>query len=163
MLMRPPAFGFSWGPCAWIVVAEVFPLGMRAKGVSIGASSNWLNNFAVAISTPDFVAAASYGAYIFLGLMCIIGAAYVYWGVPETAGRSLDEIDELFGDASGRSAREAGMLHQAMADVGLLRFVGDKNTAGSPGGSYDHHTHNAGEKAFAHNNAGEKTQVEHHA
>jgi hypothetical protein len=126
---RATGFGFSWGPCAWILVAEVFPLGLRAKGVSIGASSNWLNNFAVAMSTPDFVAAASYGAYIFLGLMCVIGAAYVFWFVPETSQRSLDEIDELFGDASGRAQREAEMLHQAMSDVGLLAFVGAEKQA----------------------------------
>jgi sugar porter (SP) family MFS transporter len=37
-------FGYSWGPVAWIIISEVFPLGMRAKGVSIGGSSNWLNN-----------------------------------------------------------------------------------------------------------------------
>jgi len=37
-------FGFSWGPVAWIIISEVFPLGMRAKGVSLGGSSNWLNN-----------------------------------------------------------------------------------------------------------------------
>lgn len=37
-------FGFSWGPVSWIMISEVFPLGMRAKGVSIGGSSNWLNN-----------------------------------------------------------------------------------------------------------------------
>ena len=34
-------------PGAWVLVAEVFPLGVRAKGISIGGSSNWLNNFAV--------------------------------------------------------------------------------------------------------------------
>jgi len=33
-----------WGPVAWIIISEVFPLGLRAKGVSIGGSSNWLNN-----------------------------------------------------------------------------------------------------------------------
>lgn len=77
-------FGFSWGPVAWIIVAEVFPLGLRAKGVSLGASSNWLNNFAVAMSTPKFVAAASYGSYIFLGMMCVLGATYVFYLVPET-------------------------------------------------------------------------------
>lgn len=43
-------FGYSWGPCAWVLVAEVFPLGDRARGISIGASSNWANNFAVAMS-----------------------------------------------------------------------------------------------------------------
>jgi MFS family permease len=38
------SFGFSWGPVAWIIISEVFPLGMRAKGVSLGGQSNWLNN-----------------------------------------------------------------------------------------------------------------------
>lgn len=35
---------FRWGPVAWIIISEVFPLGMRAKGVSLGGQSNWLNN-----------------------------------------------------------------------------------------------------------------------
>jgi len=125
-------FGFSWGPCAWVVVAEVFPLGLRAKGVSIGASSNWLNNFAVAISTPDFVAAAPYGAYIFLGLICVIGAIYVHFGIPETKNRTLEEIDEVFGDKSSRSRLEAEMLEQAQRDVGLLALAGiEKSQSGS--------------------------------
>ena len=38
-------FGYSWGPCAWILVAEIWPLSVRGKGVSIAASSNWMNNF----------------------------------------------------------------------------------------------------------------------
>jgi hypothetical protein len=142
-------FGFSWGPVAWITVAEVFPLGLRAKGVSIGASSNWLNNFAVALSTPDFVKKASYGAYIFLGLMCVFGALYVWFGVPETAGRTLDEIDQLFGDTSGRAKLEADIMHGAMRDVGLLSFVGAEKA--SPVSSNERLPPN------------EKAQVEHHA
>jgi hypothetical protein len=126
-------------------VAEVFPLGLRAKGVSIGASSNWLNNFAVALSTPDFVSAASYGAYIFLGLMCVLGALYVYFGVPETAGRTLDEIDQLFGDTSGRSRLEGEIMHGAMRDVGLLSFVGAEKS--SPG---NHDGYPNSEKPQAH-------------
>ena len=122
-------FGFSWGPCAWIVVSEVFPLGLRAKGVSIGASANWLNNFAVGMSTPSFVTAAPYGVYIFLGLMCVLGALYVLFFVPETKGRTLDEMDELFGDKTGRNKADAELLYDCMKEVGLLRAVGiDKNT-----------------------------------
>lgn len=124
----------------------MFPLGLRAKGVSIGyvkdspfvqnvlcqvyfvscdsASSNWLNNFAVAISTPDFVAAAPYGAYIFLGSICVFGAFYVHFGVPETKARTLEEIDEVFGDQSGQSRLEVEMLQQAQRDVGLLALAG---------------------------------------
>lgn len=48
-------FGYSWGPGAWVLVAEVFPLGVRAKGISIGGSSNWLNNFAVSLQVSPFV------------------------------------------------------------------------------------------------------------
>lgn len=36
-------FAYSWGPVAWIVTSEVFPLSMRAKGVSVGGSSNWVS------------------------------------------------------------------------------------------------------------------------
>ena len=39
------AFGYSWGPCGWILAAEIWPLSVRGKGVSIAASSNWMNNF----------------------------------------------------------------------------------------------------------------------
>ncbi|KAG7666150.1 uncharacterized protein J8A68_000308 [[Candida] subhashii] len=120
-------FGYSWGPCAWVIVSEVFSLGMRAKGISIGASANWLNNFAVAMATPDFVARAKYGAYIFLGLMCFFGAAYVYFFCPETKGRTLDEIDELFGDTSGTSKREREIHNRILKDVGLLDLMGIKD------------------------------------
>ena len=75
------------------------------------------------MSTPDFVAVAPYGAYIFLGLMCAIAAVYVYFLVPETKNRTLDELDEIFGDTSGRSTWEAQMMNQAQRDVGLLSLL----------------------------------------
>jgi hypothetical protein len=100
----------------------------------------------VAMSTPDFVKAAPYGAYIFLGLMCVIGAAYVYFFVPETSGRTLDEIDALFGDTSGRSKLEGEIMHGAMSDVGLLNFIGAEK--GSPlNGSQEGHGHAMNEKS----------------
>lgn len=37
-------FGYSWGPCAWIVVAEIWPISQRPYGIALGASSNWMNN-----------------------------------------------------------------------------------------------------------------------
>ena len=48
-------FGWSWGPCAWILVAEVWPLSARPYGIALGASSNWMNNFIVGQVTPDMV------------------------------------------------------------------------------------------------------------
>jgi len=107
------------------------------------ASSNWLNNFAVAISTPDFVAAAPFGAYIFLGLICVLGALYVHFGVPETKTRTLEEIDEVFGDETGRSRLEVEMLEQAQRDVGLLVVAGIEKQPdnGSDSEKPSHHEH----------------------
>ncbi|KAJ5536542.1 hypothetical protein N7513_009728 [Penicillium frequentans] len=117
-------FAYSWGPCAWIVVSEVFPLSMRAKGVSVGGSSNWLNNFAVAISTSKFISKTSYGAFIFFGLVTTIGALYVHFLVPETRGRTLEEMDEVFGATSFAAEDESTRL-RIEQEIGLYALLGE--------------------------------------
>ncbi|KAJ5375943.1 Major facilitator superfamily domain general substrate transporter [Penicillium cosmopolitanum] len=72
-------FAYSWGPVAWIVTSEVFPLSMRAKGVSLGGSSNWLNNFAVATATSPFIKVSTLGTFIFFGCVTTVGVFYVYF------------------------------------------------------------------------------------
>ncbi|KAJ5771761.1 hypothetical protein N7520_002290 [Penicillium odoratum] len=116
-------FAYSWGPVAWIVVSEVFPLSMRAKGVSIGGSSNWLNNFAVATATSPFVKASTLGTFIFFGCVTTVGIFYVIFFVPETRGRTLEEMDELFG-TTGMAAADAERKHRIESEIGLLALVG---------------------------------------
>lgn len=113
-------FGYSWGPGAWVVVAEVFPLGVRAKGISIGASSNWLNNFAIGQATPQMVASMGYGTFIFFGLICFIGAAFIFFVVPETKGLTLEEMDEVFGDEAGSALEDRNRLIEIYSDLGLI-------------------------------------------
>lgn len=50
-------FGFAttWGPCAWVVIGEIFPLPIRAKGVALSTASNWLWNFVIGYITPYMV------------------------------------------------------------------------------------------------------------
>lgn len=48
-------FACSWGPCAWVVTGEIFPLKVRAKSLSMTTASNWLLNWAIAYSTPYMV------------------------------------------------------------------------------------------------------------
>jgi len=117
-------FGYSWGPVAWIIISEVFPLGLRAKGVSIGGSSNWLNNFAVALSTSPFIDVSQYGAFIFFGAVTTIGVLWVYFLVPETKGRSLEEMDELFGSGDARfAAQDLARKERIERDIGLTALL----------------------------------------
>lgn len=122
-------FAYAWGPVAWIVVSEVFPLSMRAKGVSIGGSSNWLNNFAVGLSTSPFIEASDYGTFIFFGLVTTIGVLYVWFLVPETKGRTLEEMDELFGSGS-MAVEDEALKRRIEREIGLLALLGEGSDSG---------------------------------
>lgn len=123
------SFGFSWGPVAWIIISEVFPLGMRAKGVSLGGSANWLNNFAVAVSTSSFISASQFGAFIFFGAVTTVGVIWVYFFVPETKGRTLEEMDELFGEV-GFAQADKERKERIERDVGLTALLDGSDTMG---------------------------------
>lgn len=101
-------------------MAEVFPLGVRAKGISIGAASNWLNNFAIGQATPDMVGSMGYGTFIFFGLVCFLAAAFIYFMVPETKGLTLEEMDEVFGDEAGNAADDRARLDRIYTQLGLM-------------------------------------------
>ncbi|TVY73250.1 putative glucose transporter rco-3 [Lachnellula suecica] len=95
-------FACSWGPVAWVVTGEIFPLGVRAKGLSMTTASNWLLNWAIAYSTPYLVNGgagnANLGAKIFFlwGGCCLVCTFFVWGMVYETKGLSLEEVDELY-------------------------------------------------------------------
>jgi MFS family permease len=113
-------FAYSWGPGAWVLISEVFPLGVRAKGISIGGSLNWLNNFAIGQATPDMVAGMGYGTFIFFGAICFIAAGFVWWFVPETKNLTLEEMDEVFGDAAGSATADRERLDRIYVELGLF-------------------------------------------
>lgn len=58
----------SWLTMTQTLVSEIFPLSIRARGASIGASSNWVNNFAIALFVPSMFAAWAWGTYIFFAV-----------------------------------------------------------------------------------------------
>ncbi|KAI5811590.1 general substrate transporter [Peziza echinospora] len=95
-------FACSWGPVAWVVTGEMFPLKVRAKALSITTATNWLLNFAIGYATPYLVdpgeGNADLGAKVFFlwGGCCFICTAFVYLFIYETKGLSLEQIDELY-------------------------------------------------------------------
>ena len=90
-------FGYSWGPCGWVIISEVWPLSNRAYGIALGASSNWMSNFIVGQITPIMLQKITFGTFIFFGLLTFGGGAFVWFFVPETKRLTLEEMDVLFG------------------------------------------------------------------
>jgi len=114
-------FGWSWGPCAWIVVAEIWPMSARPYGIALGASSNWMNNFIVGQVTPDMISGIKYGTFILFGLLITIGAGFIWFFVPETKQLTLEEMDLIFG-SSGIAAADQDRMTQINAELGLDRL-----------------------------------------
>lgn len=82
-----------------------------------------LNNFAVATATSPFIGASAYGTFIFFGCVTVIGIFYVIFLVPETKGRTLEEMDEIFG-TTGLAATDAARKQRIESEIGLLALVG---------------------------------------
>jgi len=95
-------FACSWGPVAWVVTGEIFPLKVRAKSLSMTTASNWLLNFAIGYATPYMVNSgpgnANLGAKVFFvwGGCCFICIFFVWTMIYETKGLSLEQVDELY-------------------------------------------------------------------
>jgi len=97
-------FAASWGPVAWVVTGELYPLGIRAKAMSMSTASNWLWNWGIGYATPYLVKEgagnAGLGSKVFFiwGSTCLGCLIFTYFFIPETKGLSLEQVDELYND-----------------------------------------------------------------
>jgi len=119
------AFGYSWGPAAWILISEIYPLSVRGKGMSIAASSNWMNNFIVGQVTPSMLTGITFGTFLFFGVFSFLGGLFILIFVPETKGLSLEEMDEAFGDTQNTSASDAAKHAEIAKKIGLDQYLVD--------------------------------------
>lgn len=93
-------YASSWGPVAWVVTSEIFPLKVRAKAMSVSTTANWLLNFGVAYAPPYILGrgANAFGLKIFFiwGSCCLLSIAFVWLMVYETSKMTLEQIDEMY-------------------------------------------------------------------
>ncbi|KAK5938219.1 hypothetical protein PMZ80_009189 [Knufia obscura] len=101
-------FASTWGPGAWIVIGEIFPLPIRARGVGLSTASNWLWNTIIAVITPYMVGedAANLKSSVFFiwGGLCTCAFVYTYFLVPETKGLSLEQVDKMMEESTPRTS-----------------------------------------------------------
>jgi hypothetical protein len=86
-----------------------------------------LNNFAVGLFTSPFIRASDYGTFIFFGCITTLAVLYVIFLVPETKGRTLEEMDEIFG-ANGVAEADQALKRSIEREIGLLALLSGDGT-----------------------------------
>ena len=88
-------FAASLGPALWVVVSEIFPNRLRSKGMSVAIVALWVAATIVAIVFPVMLEALS-GAvtYLVFAFICLVNLWYVWRHVPETKGKTLEELEK---------------------------------------------------------------------
>lgn len=96
LMVYVAAFAISLGPIFWLMISEIYPLEIRGVAMGIATMTNWGFNWLVALTFLSLVNVLgipwAFGLYAFLGLL---GLFFCYFAVPETKGRSLEEIEIL--------------------------------------------------------------------
>lgn len=90
------SFGATWLPLPWLYPAEISPIKTRAKANAISTCTNWLFNFLIVMVTPIMISNIKWGTYLFFACINACFLPVIYFFYPETAGRSLEEIDLIF-------------------------------------------------------------------
>lgn len=96
VMVYSAAFMFSWGPICWVLIAEIFPNTIRGAAVAIAVAFQWISNFIVSstfVPMYTWSPAFTYGIYCFF---CIVAAIFVWKLVPETKGKTLEDMTELW-------------------------------------------------------------------
>ncbi len=104
IMVYSASFMFSWGPITWVLIAEIFPNTIRGAAVAIAVAFQWIFNFIVSSTFvpmfnmhltegDDFGHWFTYGLY---GVICVIAAVFVWKLVPETKGKTLEDMTKLW-------------------------------------------------------------------
>ena len=104
IMLYSASFMMSWGPICWVLIAEIFPNTIRGKAVAIAVAFQWIFNWIVSstfvpmfnmhlVEGDHFGHWFTYGLY---GAICILAALFVWRMVPETKGKTLEDMSRLW-------------------------------------------------------------------
>lgn len=93
IIIYTASFMMSWGPITWVLIAEIFPNKIRGRAVAVAVMAQWAANYLISSTYPvmmEFSGAFTYGFY---GAMSLLSFVFVWKMVPETKGKTLEEIE----------------------------------------------------------------------
>ncbi|KAK9465654.1 general substrate transporter [Lipomyces arxii] len=115
-------FASTWGPGAWVIIGEIFPLPIRSRGVALSTASNWLWNCIISVITPYMVGTdkGNLGARVFFiwGSLCTCCFVYAYTLISETKGLTLEQVDRMLEETTPRTSAKWVPHDTFAADMG---------------------------------------------
>jgi len=103
MLGYVACFALSWGPVTWVLLSEIFPNRIRGRAMALAVAAMWVSNLIISLSFPILNNSSALNqvfhhgfAYWIYGIMGILAALFVRKYVPETKGRSLEDIEQYW-------------------------------------------------------------------
>jgi SP family xylose:H+ symportor-like MFS transporter len=105
IMVYSASFMFSWGPICWVLISEIFPNTIRGAAVAVAVAFQWIFNFIVSSTFLPMYnmrlgeMGDKFGhmfAYALYGVICVVAAIFVWKPVPETKGKTLEEMNNLW-------------------------------------------------------------------
>ena len=96
IMIYSASFMFSWGPICWVLIAEIFPNTIRGGAVAIAVAAQWISNFLVSSTFVPLYNWSPAFTYAMYGIFCVVAAIFVWRLVPETKGKTLEDMTKLW-------------------------------------------------------------------
>ena len=96
IMLYSACFMFSWGPICWVYIAELFPNTIRSQATAWAVAFQWIFNFIVSSTFVPMYSWSPFFAYALYGVICLIAAVFVWKLVPETKGKTLEDMTALW-------------------------------------------------------------------
>ncbi|HOS84184.1 MAG TPA: D-xylose transporter XylE [Bacteroidales bacterium] len=96
IMIYTASFMMSWGPICWVLISEIFPNKIRGSAVAVAVAAQWAANYFISSTYPfmmEYSGAVTYGFY---GIMSILSFVFVWKMVPETKGKTLEEMEKIW-------------------------------------------------------------------
>lgn len=96
IIIYTASFMMSWGPITWVLISEIFPNKIRGKAVAVAVAAQWAANYFISSTYPAMMEFSGGLTYGFYGLMSVLSLIFVWKIIPETKGKTLEEMEELW-------------------------------------------------------------------
>jgi SP family xylose:H+ symportor-like MFS transporter len=96
IIIYTASFMMSWGPICWVLISEIFPNKIRSQAIALAVAAQWAANFFISSTYPQMMEFSGGGTYLFYGIMSVLSAFFVWKMVPETKGKTLEEMENLW-------------------------------------------------------------------